>query len=240
MPDTDSRFAGRNLTWRITQQLGVEIVAGEYSQGKAFPTEAELCERYGASRSVLREAVKMLTAKGLLSARPRQGTRVEPESNWNLVDSDVLGWLLERKFSADLIAEFLQVRRAVEPHAARLAAQDASDDDRARIREAFERMRAAEVGDDDPLLSDVAFHVSILQASGNRFFQQLESLVESALRYSIRLTNKYKGVALGSVDDHEAVLLAIENGDGQAAHDRLAELIDEAIVIVSDAKPAAR
>ncbi|RME63985.1 MAG: FadR family transcriptional regulator, partial [Alphaproteobacteria bacterium] len=81
---------GRNLTYVIAQELGRAIVTGTYGTENPFPIEAKLCEQYGASRSVLREAVKMLTAKGLLSARPRQGTWIEPESNWNLLDPDVL------------------------------------------------------------------------------------------------------------------------------------------------------
>src|SRR5215469_13024195 len=114
---------GQNLTHSIVQNLGIAIVTGNYSVKKPFPVEAELCKHYGASRSVLREAVKMLTAKGLLGARPRQGTWVQPEENWNLLDPDVLRWLLERKPWIDLLIEFTQVRLAIEPAAAALAAQ---------------------------------------------------------------------------------------------------------------------
>ena len=116
----------QNLTQTIVQNLGKDIVTGRHTADQPFPIEAELCETYGASRSVLREAVKMLTAKGLLSARPRQGTRVQPEENWNLLDPDVLSWLLERKLSLPLLAEFAEMRLAVEPMAAHLAARSAS------------------------------------------------------------------------------------------------------------------
>ena len=78
----------QNLTHRIVQDLGIAVVSGQYSKDNPFPVEADLCRQYGASRSVLREAVKMLTAKGLLRARPRQGTWVQPEENWNLLDPD--------------------------------------------------------------------------------------------------------------------------------------------------------
>src|SRR5580704_8599963 len=90
---------GQNFTYGIVEDLGAAIVTGTYSKENPFPVEAELSVQYGASRSILREAVKMLTAKGLLAARPRQGTWVQPESSWNLLDPDVLRWLLERKFS---------------------------------------------------------------------------------------------------------------------------------------------
>src|SRR5450755_4921679 len=97
------RTSGNNLTYSIVQDLGTAIVTGTYSVTNPFPVEAELCRQYGASRTALREAVKMLTAKGLLGARPRQGTWVQPEETWNLFDPDVMRWLLERKFSFSLL-----------------------------------------------------------------------------------------------------------------------------------------
>lgn len=97
---------GENVTTAIVNQLGAAIVTGRYTDDNPFPIEAELCRQLGASRSVLREAVKMLTAKGLLVSRPRHGTSVQDESMWNLLDPDVLRWLLERKFSLELLAQF--------------------------------------------------------------------------------------------------------------------------------------
>ena len=98
---------GLSLTYGLVESLGQAIVTGEYAQ-VGFPTEAELSKQFGASRTVTREAVKMLTAKGLLSARPRHGTVVEPETEWNLLDPDVLRWMLERKFSLRLLAASFQ------------------------------------------------------------------------------------------------------------------------------------
>jgi DNA-binding FadR family transcriptional regulator len=206
------RVRGQNLTYSIVHDLGVAIVTGVYSKQNPFPVEAELCKQYGASRSVLREAVKMLTAKGLLGARPRQGTWVEPEGKWNLLDPDILGWLLERKFSPALLIEFSEIRLAVEPGAAALAARVAGPAEKAAVRSAIERMQAAERGDDDPLESDIAFHVAVLRASMNRFYAQLTGLTATALRFSIRTTNRYKGVRLASVADHKKVADAILAG----------------------------
>src|SRR4051812_5173598 len=95
----------RNLTFGLTDTLGKAIVTGVYDDTR-FPTEAELAVQHNVSRSVTREAVKMLTAKGLLTARPRKGTTVLPASSWNLFDTDVLRWLLERKFSLELLRQF--------------------------------------------------------------------------------------------------------------------------------------
>jgi len=227
---------GQNLTHSIVQNLGVAIVTGTYSVKKPFPVEAELCKQYGASRSVLREAVKMLTAKGLLGARPRQGTWVQPESNWNLLDPDVLRWLLERKFSYSLLIEFAQIRLAVEPQAAALAAKSANSEKKAEIRLAVERMIAAENGDDDPLESDIAFHTAILRASGNRFYAQLPEMISTALRFSIRMTNRQKGVRLASVEDHEKVCNAIMAGEASKAESRMESLIQEALDLIRKAQ----
>src|ERR1700676_4794520 len=148
---------GQKLTYSIANHIGIAIVTGVYSADNPIPIEAELCRQYSASRSVLREAVKMLTAKGLLGARPRRGTWVQPEEKWNLLDPDVLGWLLERKFSPALLIEFSEIRLAVEPGAAALAARAAGPAEKTAVRAAIERMQAAERGEDDPPRSDIGF-----------------------------------------------------------------------------------
>ena len=227
-----------NLTRRVVEALGQAIVTGGWDAAGAFPIEAELCARFGVSRSVVREAVKMLTAKGLLSARPRRGTVVEPEPHWNLLDPDVLRWLLERAPSPALLAEFTQMRLGIEPQAAALAAQAVGRGQAGMllpIREALARMQAAGAGQDDPLASDIAFHVAILHASGNRFLVQLRELVDTALRISIRMTNARKGVALASVDDHARVLHAIEAGDPVAAAAAMRALLGEALDLIEAA-----
>lgn len=230
------RPSGQNLTYAIVEELGHAVVTQTYSDDDPFPIEAELCKQFGASRTVLREAVKMLTAKGLLSARPRQGTWVEPESRWNLLDPDVLRWLLERKFSLELLAEFTEVRMAIEPMAAMIAARNATEESIAPIRAAIDRMRAAAAGDDDPLTSDIAFHVAVLHATGNRFYAQLEDVINAALRISIRMTNQAKGVALADVNAHKKVLDAIEAGDPQRAHAAMASIISEVMDLIGAAR----
>ncbi len=226
----------KSLTISIVERLGMEIVRGAYTENNPFPTEAELCTQYDVSRSVLREAVKMLTSKGLLSARPRQGTKVQDETKWNLLDPSVLRWLLERDFSLDLLSEFTEVRLSIEPAAAALAAERASTEDKTKIEDALKRMQAAEEGMDDPLLSDIAFHVAILDASGNRFFRQMQDFSETALRISIRLTNQRKGVRLASVRDHQKVFDAIKAGKPELARSAMHYLLQEAMDLITDAR----
>uniref|UniRef100_UPI0035C96F9E FadR/GntR family transcriptional regulator n=1 Tax=uncultured Sphingomonas sp. TaxID=158754 RepID=UPI0035C96F9E len=221
---------GRNLTHGMLDMLGRAIVTGVYTD-KRFPTEADLTIQHGVSRSVTREAVKMLTAKGLLSARPRQGTIVQPASAWNLFDSDVLGWLLDRKFSLGLLQHFNELRVAIEPAAAQLAAANAGAAGCAAIRAGFARMVAAEAGDDDALEADIAFHVAILRSAGNPFFAQFEDVVTTALRSSIRFTNRFRGRS-ADLPAHRAVLEAIEAGDGAAAHRAMRQIIDDVLALI--------
>ena len=231
-------ITGHNLTYSIVQELGASIVSGDYSPDDKFPIEADLCKQFGASRSILREAVKMLTAKGLVGARPRQGTWVEPENNWNFLDPDVLGWLLERKLDIELLEEFTEMRLAVEPLAAAMAAKRAKDSDLILIKNSLARMQAAERGDDDPHESDIAFHISVLKASNNRLIGQLEGLISTALRFSIRLTNRFKGVEFASVEDHEAVAKAILARKPKAAAKAMTNIIDEAMELIRMYKEA--
>lgn len=232
--------AGSNLTFRIMEDLGIAIVTGHYSENNPFPIEATLCEKYSVSRSVLREAIKMLTAKGLLCARPRHGTWIQPEKNWNFFDPDVLRWLLERKLSYSLLIEFTQMRLAVEPRAAAFAAQRANHEEIGAIAQALSRMNAAELGADDPLASDIAFHVAVMKASGNRFYEQLCDMINTALRISIRMTNQLKGVQQASVADHKKVLDAIVVGDSKNAEVEMRAMIEEALTLITTAQNHAR
>lgn len=238
-PTSVGGMAGSNLTFRIMEDLGVAIVTERYSEANPFPIEASLCEKYGVSRSVLREAVKMLTAKGLLGARPRHGTWIQPEANWNFFDPDVLRWLLERKLSYALLIEFTQMRMAVEPFAASQAAQLAGRAEIAAIMHALGRMSAAEHGEDDPLTSDIAFHVAVVKASGNRFYEQLCDMIDTALRISIRMTNHLKGVRQASVADHKMVADAIVAGDAKTAEEAMRVMIEEALDLIATAQARA-
>jgi DNA-binding FadR family transcriptional regulator len=229
--------ARRNLTGMTLDALGQAIVTGRYDT-RPFPTEAEIAKGHGVSRSVTREAVKMLTAKGLVSARPRHGTVVEPPTAWNLLDPDVLRWTLERKFSIDLLRHFNELRIAIEPEAAALAARHQDPDDLQRIRDALRRMEMAEDDQGDPLEADIDFHVAILRASKNPFYLQFRSMVATALQTSIRFTNRIKGHS-ASVADHAAVADAIERRDSDAARAAMAGIIGEVLQLIEDAEASA-
>ena len=231
-----SGVPGRNLTYAMLDALGRAIVTGHY-EDRPFPTEAELAKQHAVSRSVTREAVKMLTAKGLLTARPRKGTTIQPASSWNLFDTDVLRWLLERKFSLALLRQFSELRIAIEPAAAALAAQAANAAGFAAIAAGFARMEAAEIGDDDPLEADIAFHIAILHASANPFYMQFRDVVTTALRTSIRFTNRFKG-RTASLPQHKAVMIAIEKRNPERAKKAMAAIIADVMTLIGDAERA--
>ena len=202
---------GRNLTYGMLDTIGRAIVTGKYEK-RRFPTEAELAAQHGVSRTVTREAVKMLSAKGLLSARPRQGTIVQPLSHWNLFDNDLLGWLLERKNFVPVLRHFQELRLAIEPAAAALAASRKDINAEASIRAGYDRMVAAEAGEDDALNAAISFHIAVLQGSHNPFFVQFEELVTTALRMSYRDIDR-QSATTAALFEHCAVSQAIGNGD---------------------------
>ena len=220
-----------NLTQSLVQKLGSSIVRGELPAGKSLPVEAELGKKFGASRTVMREAVKILSTKGLIGQRPRVGTYVHPEERWDLLDAEVLTWILDRHFSHSLVREFLEVRLGIEPAAAALAAANATAEDKDLLKGKLEKMRGAIDGHFDPVAADIAFHATILKISHNRFYHQLTPIIETALRFSIRLTNKTKG-ALADYDAHEKIYRAIRNGNADAASRACRELIAEALALV--------
>ena len=226
----------RNLTHQLVHDLGLAIVQGNYAINAALPSEADICKQFGVSRSATREAVKMLAAKGLLTSRPRQGIRVLPEARWNMFDTDVLGWLLNSRPSLELLLEFTQMRRGIEPSAAALAAENATPEAIADIEAALQRMADAEAGLDDALESDISFHTAILAASGNRFFAQMSAFVETALRVSIRFTNAMKGVAGADVGAHGQILNAIKKRNPRVARSKVEALLAESIELIEQGR----
>ena len=228
----DKSRAGQNLTQQLVHSLGTSIIQGVYPEGGGLPSEAELCEQFDISRSATREAVKMLTAKGLLSSRPRQGIRVLPRANWNMFDPDVLSWILKSTLTLQLLKEFLQLRFAIEPEASALAAEHQDPEGIKRIKTALERMVAAEEGRDDPLEADIDFHISILMASNNPFYQQLRSFTDTALRVSIRFTNRIKGVRAADHLSHEVIYDAIAAGDINRAREASRALQTDALNLI--------
>jgi DNA-binding FadR family transcriptional regulator len=226
---------GLNLTQQVADTLGSAIIRGRYNNENPVPSEAVLCDEMQVSRSAAREAVKSLAAKGLITSRARQGIRILPETEWNLFDADVLRWIRDSNPSLELLKEFTELRVAVEPEAAKLAAQRQNTKKIAKIAEALDRMKNAETGLDDPLESDIAFHLSILDASENRFFMQLGRIIDTTLRVSIRFTNMRTGVQAANYDEHKKIYDEIVNNHADQASANAKQLMDSALAIINSA-----
>lgn len=224
--------SSRGFTQRIVEELGGTIVGGGLEDQTSLPIEAELAKNFNASRTIVREAIKMLTAKGLVGSRPRRGTYAEPQSNWNMLDPDVLRWTLQRSFSFELMREFLTVRLGFEPMAAREATRRGVPEEVQVIEARLEEMREAAPDRDAVRAADIAFHIAILDASGNRFVRQFAPVVRTALQFSIPLTDKAKGVKHGNIDDHARIFDAISSGNADLASELITTHLDEAIALI--------
>jgi DNA-binding FadR family transcriptional regulator len=208
----------------IVRELGQRIVSGKIAPNERLPSEAELGEQYGVSRSVLREATRVLTAKGLVSSRQRAGAVVRPRADWHLLDPDVLEWLIHAGPRGAFVETLMTVRRIFEPAAAALAARTASDEQLARIEQAYARMEAAQAPGEllDP---DLDFHRLIAQATGNDLLAYIGNMLTHALRESIRLSSKLANTHELSLPRHKAIVVALRNRDALAArHASLVQL----------------
>ena len=229
-------FGSGNITVELVNRLGHEIVAGRFGVGDILPNEGALSSELQISRTAVREAIKMLTAKGLVGSRPRRGTEVRPVSDWNLLDSDVLRWLRESPPDRKIVIELLELRLGFEPEAAALAARRADPTQLARIEEAYGFMRESAAGRYDPVEADCRFHVAIIAATSNRFYQPLGALVRTALSLTAPITNAIFGHPVGDLEAHGEILLAIEKKDQQRAFDLMRRMLSDVAKKVAEAK----
>ena len=218
----------RGLVGRTVELLGMDIVAGRLRPGAALPNEMDWSAQLGVSRTVLREAVRVLASKGLVDPRPRTGTRVRDPEGWNALDPDLLAWQLEAAPSERLVRELFELRRVIEPAIAAMAAERASEADVAALDAALAEM--AETADDPFrfLGPDVRFHQTILASVDNRMLRSLASAIETALTLSLQLSLETPRGQHYSLPLHGAVLEAIRRKDAAGAREAMHRLIDDA------------
>ncbi len=217
---------------QIVRDLGMRIVAGEFAPGSKLPPEALLLATYQVSRSVLREAVRVLVAKGLAVSRQRAGVIIRPRSDWHLLDPDVLYWLIQSKPAPDFVETLMTVRRIFEPAAAALAAQVASDEELRGIAEAYAGMEAAATP--EALLEpDLAFHRRIAESTGNELLAYIGNMLSLALRESIKLSSKLPNTHALSLPRHKAILTALLNHDPLGARQATLVQLEETRLDIS-------
>jgi DNA-binding FadR family transcriptional regulator len=205
----------RNVHSQIADRIGMSIVRGDIVPGDSLPSEMRICEMLDVSRTVVREAIRTLTGKGLVESRAKSGTRVRSPERWNQLDPDVLRWQLEVSDTDTYLAKLFQLRYAVEPSAAALAAAVAGPQDVARIKAGLDGMAAA-TDTESFVVADIAFHQGIYFATHNEFFWPIAQMFEITLRqsFAIASTGDHRPRALA---EHGAVLDAIAAHDAEAA-----------------------
>ena len=201
--------AGKNFHARTLDHLGEAIVAGRYPAGGAIPPEPLLCEELGVSRTVIREAVKSLVAKGLLVTGPKVGTRVLAEEQWNWFDADVVAWQSRIGLTREFLRDLQEMRRLIEPAAVRLAAERATPAEIAEIEAAYAGMKDAIENGGDYISNDLRFHQGLLRACGNRMMVQMSKALGALLRTSFEISTTLSDGPAGSLPLHRAVLDAV-------------------------------
>ena len=214
----------------ITRELGIAIVSGRYKPGDTLPGEIEYAAQHRVSRSAYREAIRTLTAKGLISSRPKIGTRVSPRSRWSLLDPDVLGWMFETEPGEDFVADLFELRGIVEPAAAALAASRRDGKDLARMGHALEEMKSHSLATPQGREADQAFHNAILESTRNTPLMTLSSSIGAAVRWTTIFKQRHRALPRDPLPDHEAVYNAIANRDAEAARKAMAELVRLALL----------
>lgn len=228
----------RNLHERIAHELGIQIARGHYKENDLLPTEVNLADRYQVSRTAVREAFRILAAKGMITSRPKIGTRVRMRSAWNMLDTDVLAWHLSDRPDAAFLSALFEVRAVVDPEAAALAAFRRTDRHLQALAASLQSIRRPGAGHATLVAADVAFQQTILEASGNPLFQSIGTLIEGVITY-------VPGACLPAVSEHRlsfegerpegypvrhsAVFAAIRDRDAAGARTAMAALVADAL-----------
>ena len=223
-------YPRRGLHGEVVYTIGRRIVSGELKPGDPLPPEDELLADFAASRTVLREAVRVLAAKGLVEARPKTGTRVRRREAWNILDPDVLSWRVGATHDARLYAEMTEVRLAIEPIAAYLGATRMSDEELAAVEEAYAAMEAA-VGDQDAYLAaDLRFHDRILAGCHNELLAHLGIVLHAVLQTTFELTTRPRSSRKRALPLHRAIYEGLVARDEDRAEAAARALIADTMV----------
>jgi DNA-binding FadR family transcriptional regulator len=210
----------------VARTLGIDIITGRYPEGAKLPGDADMIRVFGVSRPVLREGVKTLVAKGLLSTKAKVGTVVRERSAWNMFDVDVLAWHLEGRIDSRFLSDLAEIRLAVEPRSAALAARRRNSAQIAEMRFSIEQMRREK---SDPIGfadGDLSLHIAIAEASGNPFMRSMGGVIQAALRASFLLlapvSERDRDI---TIDAHELIVDAVESENPEAASAAMANVI---------------
>jgi DNA-binding FadR family transcriptional regulator len=203
--------------------LGKRIISGELQPGDVLPKEAVLSKEAGVSRTVVREAIKGLEARGLLESRPKVGTTIQPRSKWQMLEPAMLGWLTTMETDGKLNYHIAEVRQAIEPTIAELAARNASPKDITKMREAYANLAKSIHESDAATIAELAFHESIVTATHN----EILAYIVHALHRSF-YNRKYINIFLAKLPDLDMVADPYTSPEDELLS-RYSELLDAII-----------
>lgn len=211
----------KNIHGGTLDALGEAIVRGDYPQGTKLPPENDLCESMGVSRTSIRETVKSLVAKGLITTGPKVGTIVLPPERWNLFDDRVVEWQAKAGFSIELLRDLQELRAVIEPQAVRLAATRASESEIDEIEKSYKGMVKAVAANssENYIHFDYEFHFGLLRASHNQMFLQIGRILRGLLNETFRITTLTPDAGIArSLPHHFAILKAIRSRNPELAY----------------------
>ena len=215
----------QNLPKQVVRQIGLSIMRNDFKPGEALLSEPELSLQFNVSRPVLREALKMLGAKGFIESRPKTGTRVRPRADWNLLDSDVIVWQHEIGFDSSFLQAVCEIRFMFEPLTASYAATRATAEEVAWIEYCCQRLQDTIDSTEHYIPADLQFHTAICSAAHNELLQKILDLLDTPLRASRVITSQLPNANQNAMPLHRVITEAIRNRDAQAAEAAMKKLI---------------
>ena len=228
---SSARIGGSSVHAAVANEIGLRIVRGDYPPGTILPNEAKWSATFEVSRSAVREAIKMLMAKSLLSSRPKIGSWVEPRERWNLLDRDVLGWYAMAPDRESFLRTVQEFRHIIEPEATALAALRRTEEQMAEISAACRDMGQA-TSLSSRTEADTRFHLAILRASGNDLLVPLGVLIESALNHLfVFVTREFNDVSTAQTL-HEAIEKAVRLQRPDAARNAVRKLLANTDLVI--------
>ena len=221
--------SGRRLRGAVAHYLGSAIVSGRIAPGERLTGEIENAEALNVSRSAYREAVQVLTAKGLVESRPKAGTHVLPRSRWNILDPAVVAWAFSGEPDLDFVRDLFELRGIIEPAAARLAAERRDKVDIRDIKDALARMRRHTLATEEGRAADRDFHDALLRATHNNALVALSASIGAAVNWTTQFKQRVRALPRDPVPDHARVCDAVVAGDADAASTAMRTLVDLAL-----------
>jgi DNA-binding FadR family transcriptional regulator len=229
------RSTGRRLRGAVANKLGVAILSGRYAPGETLSGEIAFASELDVSRGAYREAIQVLTAKGLVESRPKTGTRVLPRQRWNLLDPDVLAWAFTGEPDPQLVRSLFELRAIIEPAAAALSAVRRDGADLKRMRDALTAMRRLTLATEQGRQADREFHKAMLESTRNDAMVVLSASIGAAVNWTTQYKQRSRALPRDPIPDHVRVFDAIAACDAEAAGSAMNALVELALADTRDA-----